>query len=141
MKKILLALLAALISLPLYAETPKPLALRGVMQGLSQHMQTLTGAIAREDWALVAKTAPLIAAHAQPNAAEHTRINAFLGANKDRFQTLDHKTHEAAHALLHAAQHKDGTAVISAFHAVQTGCYDCHREFRKPFVSHFYGKR
>jgi cytochrome c556 len=32
-------------------------------------------------------------------------------------------------------------AVIAAFQSVQTGCYGCHQEFRKPFVEHFYGAR
>jgi cytochrome c556 len=58
-----------------------------------------------------------------------------------KYQSHDHKTHEAAHALGQAAKSKDGVAVIAAFQSIQSGCYGCHREFRKPFVEHFYGVR
>ena len=58
-----------------------------------------------------------------------------------KYKSHDHKTHEAAHALAQAAKNKDGVATIAAFQSVQAGCYGCHREFRKPFVEHFYGVR
>lgn len=123
------------------AEPAKPLALRGIMQDLGRHMQTATLAIAREDWALVEKTAPLIASHPQPPLMEKTRILTFLGTDMGKYKSHDHKTHEAAHALGQAARNQDGVAVIAAFQSIQTGCYGCHREFRKPFVEHFYGVR
>jgi len=40
-----------------------------------------------------------------------------------------------------AANAKDGQGVILAFQKLQTSCYNCHSEFRKPFVEHFYGKK
>mgnify|MGYP000858714358 CR=1 FL=1 len=123
------------------AESAQPLAMRGIMQDLGRHMQTVTLAIAREDWALVEKTAPLIAQHPQPPLMEKTRILRFVGTNMGKYKSHDHKTHEAAHELAQAAKNKDGMAVIAAFQSVQTGCYGCHQEFRKPFVEHFYGAR
>jgi cytochrome c556 len=123
------------------AEPAQPLAMRGIMQDLGRHMQTVTLAIAREDWALVEKTAPLIASHPQPPLMEKTRILTFVGTDVGKYQSHDHKTHEAAHALGQAAKSKDGVAVIAAFQSIQSGCYGCHREFRKPFVEHFYGVR
>jgi cytochrome c556 len=123
------------------AESDQPLAMRGIMQDLGRHMQTVTLAIAREDWALVEKTAPLIAQHPQPPLMEKTRILRFVGTNMGKYKSHDHKTHEAAHELAQAAKNKDGMAVIAAFQSVQTGCYGCHQEFRKPFVEHFYGAR
>lgn len=121
------------------AEPAQPLALRGIMQDLGRHMQTVTLAIAREDWALVEKTAPLIAEHPQPPLMEKTRILGFVGTDMGKYKNHDRKTHEAAHALAQAAKNKDGMAVIAAFQSVQTGCHGCHREFRTPFVEHFYG--
>ena len=123
------------------AESDQPLAMRGIMQDLGRHMQTVTLAIAREDWALVEKTAPLIAQHPQPPLMEKTRILRFVGTDMGKYKSHDHKTHEAAHELAQAAKNKDGMAVIAAFQSVQTGCYGCHQEFRKPFVEHFYGAR
>ncbi|TSA23240.1 MAG: cytochrome C [Betaproteobacteria bacterium] len=123
------------------AEPAKPLALRGIMQDLGRHMQTITLAIAHEDWAGVEKTAPLIAAHPQSPLSEKTRILSFIGTNLGKFKAHDHKTHEAAHHLMHAAQHQDGPAVISAFQSLQSGCLGCHQEFRKPFIQHFYGAK
>jgi cytochrome c556 len=123
------------------AEPAQPLAMRGIMQDLGRHMQTVTLAIAREDWALVEKTAPLIAQHAQPPLMEKTRILRFVGTDMGKYKSHDHITHEAAHELAQAAKNKDGMAVIAAFQSVQTGCYGCHQEFRKPFVEHFYGAR
>jgi cytochrome c556 len=136
-----LTLLASGASASAGAEPAKPLSLRGIMQDLGRHMQTATLAIAREDWALVEKTAPLIASHPQPPLMEKTRILTFLGTDMGKYKSHDHKTHEAAHALGQAARNQDGVAVIAAFQSIQTGCYGCHREFRKPFVEHFYGVR
>ncbi len=123
------------------AEPAKPLALRGIMQDLGRHLQTITLGISREDWALVEKTAPLIAEHPQPPLMEKTRILAFVGTDVARYKSHDHKTHAAAHALGQAAKNQDGVAAIVAFQSIQTGCHGCHREFRKPFVEHFYGAR
>ena len=44
-----------------------------------------------------------------------------------------------AQAVGKAAKAKDGQGVILAFQKLQTSCYNCHSEFRKPFVEHFYG--
>ena len=123
------------------AEPAQPLAMRGIMQDLGRHMQAVTLAIAREDWALIEKTAPLIAQHPQPPLMEKTRILRFVGTDMGKYKSHDHKTHEAAHELAQAAKNKDGMAVIAAFQSVQTGCHGCHQEFRKPFVEHFYGAR
>ena len=124
------------------ANTPaEPMALRRVMTELGRHMQTLADGISREDWALVAKTAPLIADHPQPPAAEKVRIMGFFGAAMGKFKGHDEATHGAAQALGQAAASRDGLAVIGAFHKLQTSCYNCHREFRQPFLQHFYGER
>ncbi len=122
-------------------DAARPLELRRIMNELSRNMQLVTDAIAREDWALVEKTAPLIGRHPQPPAPEKARILAFVGSNVGRFKAHDEKTHEAAHALGEAAGRKDAQGAIAAFQALQTGCYNCHRDFRAAFVEHFYGKR
>ena len=49
------------------AEMAKPLALRSAMDKLGRDMQAVTGAISKEDWALVATLAPKIASHAELN--------------------------------------------------------------------------
>ena len=81
------------------AEPAQPLAMRGIMQNLGRHMQAITLAIAREDWALVEKTAPLIAQHPQPPLMEKTRILRFVGTDMGKYKSHDHKTHEAAHEI------------------------------------------
>ncbi|HOK10792.1 MAG TPA: hypothetical protein PK221_00860, partial [Ottowia sp.] len=43
------------------AQPEQPMALRGVMERLGRDMQAVTGAISKEDWALVAELAPRIA--------------------------------------------------------------------------------
>lgn len=123
------------------ATEDKPLELRKVMQELGKDMQLITGGISREDWALVAKTAPRIATHPQPPATEKMRIMAFMGADMGKFKGHDGKTHQAAHDLEHAAMQNDGNGVITAFATLQSSCLACHQAFRKPFVEHFYGKR
>lgn len=52
------------------AESAKPMALRGVMDKLGRDMQAITGAISKEEWAVVAELAPKIANHAEPPVAE-----------------------------------------------------------------------
>ena len=56
------------------AESAKPMALRGVMDKLGRDMQAITGAISKEEWAVVAELAPKIANHAEPPVAEKMRI-------------------------------------------------------------------
>lgn len=117
----------------------EPMALQKVMKDLGKNMQAVTDGISREDWALIEKTAPLIGDHPQPPLSEKMRIIGFVGSNMGKFKAYDGETHEAAEVLALAARNKDGHAVINAFQTLQTSCYNCHREFRKSFVKHFYG--
>lgn len=123
------------------AQDVKPLELQNIMKELGRNMQIVTDGISRGDWALIEKTAPLIADHPQPPLLEKTRIIGFIGSDMGKFKSHDGKTHEAANALGLAARNGDGLGVIAAFQTLQTSCYSCHREFRKPFVEHFYGAR
>ncbi len=119
----------------------KQLALRGIMKDLGANMQVITDGISREDWALIEKTAPLIAEHPQPPMSEKARIMSFAGSSMGKFKGYDEVTHEAALFLGEAAGKQDAQAVIAAYKELQTACYNCHRDFRKPFVEHFYGQR
>lgn len=133
------------ISAALFAITPtwaasadKPLALRGIMQELGENMQTVTDGISREDWALVAETAPAIADHSQPPAIEKMRILGFLGSDANAFRKHDKQVQQAALQLEKAAERQSGAAVIDAFATLQNRCLACHQEFREPFTAHFY---
>ena len=117
------------------------LALRGIMKDLGTNMQVITDGISREDWALIEKTAPLLADHPQPPMSEKARIMSFAGSSMGKFKGYDEVTHEAALSLREAAGKQDAQAVIAAFQALQTACYNCHRDFRKPFVEHFYERQ
>jgi cytochrome c556 len=122
-------------------QAAEPLVLQKVMKDLGNNMQTITDGISRGDWELVEKTAPLIADHPQPPMMEKMRIMSFMGTNMSKFKAHDGETHEQAQAVGKAAKAKDGQGVILAFQKLQTSCYNCHSEFRKPFVEHFYGKK
>lgn len=122
-----------------HAQAAEPLELQKVMKELGKNMQVITDGISRENWELVAKTAPMIVEHPQPPMSEKVRIMSFMGAKMSDFKAFDTKTHEAAHGLLHAAHEKDGQKVIDAFQKVQSACLSCHQTFRAPFVAHFYG--
>ena len=142
--KITLLLAISIIALPVASSTvnaAEPLMFQSVMRDLGKHMQTVTGAIAHEDWELVAKTAPLIAEHPQPPLTERMRIMSFIGSNMDKFKEFDTQTHEGAHEMEHAAIARNGVQVINAFQKVQTSCLQCHQAFRAPFVEHFYGNK
>lgn len=123
------------------AQAAEPLALQKVMKDLGKNMQTITDGISRGDWELVEKTAPLIADHPQPPMTEKMRIMSFMGTNMGKFKAYDGETHDQAQAVGKAAKAKDGPGVILAFQKLQTSCYNCHSEFRKPFVEHFNGKK
>ncbi|MDD2686703.1 MAG: cytochrome c [Gallionella sp.] len=139
-KQTILALALATIGLSAFhAQAAEPLELQKVMKDLGKNMQVITDGISREDWTLVAKTAPLIAAHPQPPVSEKMRIMKFMGSEMSKFKSFDGETHEAAHSLEHAAHEKDGHKVIAAFQQVQTTCLNCHQTFRGKFVEHFYG--
>lgn len=119
----------------------KPLALRKIMQDLGKNMQTITDGISREDWELVERIAPLVADHPQPPLSEKMRIVSFVGTNMGKFKSHDDEIHAQAQALGKSANVQDGHGVILGFQKLQTSCYNCHSEFRKPFVAHFYGKK
>lgn len=132
---------ASLISLTLFVpavQAAEAMEFQKMMQDLGRHMQSITEAIAHEDWEMVARTAPLIAVHAQPSLEEKTRIISFMGGDMPRFKALDMQAHEAAHELEHTAHEKDGEQVIAAFHKVQSSCLSCHQSFRAKFVAHFH---
>lgn len=137
-----LALVNAAVSVRAQAAAPsKPMALQLVMEKLGRDMQTLTGAISKEDWALVAQLAPKIARHAEPPLTEKMRILAWIGTDAGKFRGFDEQVHDAATAMGEAATRNDGQAVIAAFAKVQQSCLACHQSFREPFVKHFYEKR
>lgn len=123
------------------AEPAKPMALQSVMEKLGRDMQAVTGAISREDWALVARLAPGIARHPEPPLSEKARILAWLGTDSGKFRGFDGQVHEAAVAMGEAATLGDGQAVITNFAKVQQSCLACHQGFRKSFQEHFYEKR
>ena len=133
------SLIAFALSVP-HAQAAEPLELQKVMKELGRNMQVITDGISREDWELVAKTAPLIASHPQPPISEKMRIMSFMGTEMSKFKAFDGETHEAAHALEHVAHEKDGQKVIAAFQKVQSTCLNCHQAYRSKFVKHFYGK-
>lgn len=118
-----------------------PMALRKIMQDLGRHMQTITDGISRGDWALVETMASLVADHPQPPLGEKMRLLGFVGTSMDKFKSYDEATHAQALAVGQAAKVKDGQGVILAFQQLQTSCYNCHSEFRKPFVKHFYNQK
>ncbi len=139
-KKLIVA--TSLIGIALSAfqvQAAEPMELQKVMRELGRNMQIITEGISREDWELVAQTAPMIAEHPQPPLAEKTRIIGFMGGEMSKFKAFDMQTHEAAHDLMHAAHEKDGHKVIAAFQKVQSSCLNCHQTFRARFVEHFYG--
>lgn len=123
------------------AEPEQPMALRGVMQQLGRDMQAVTGAISKEDWAVVADLAPRIAQHEQPPAREKLRILGWLGSDAGKFRSLDGEVEQAATALGEAAGRADGPGVIAAFAKTQQSCLACHQEFRGSFIQHFYEQR
>ncbi|MFH2212645.1 MAG: cytochrome C [Pseudomonadota bacterium] len=123
------------------AQAAEPLALQQIMKDLGKNMQVITDGISRGDWELVEKTAPLIADHPTPPFSEKLRILGFVGTNMDKYKEYDGETHGHAQAVGKTAKAKDGRGVILAFEKLQTSCYNCHSEFRKSFVAHFYGKK
>ncbi len=116
------------------------LELRRIMRELNAGMQTVVDGISREDWALVAATAPKIANHREPEPAEKMKILAFIGAEIGEFKGRDEESHQAALAMEKAAQKRDGLAVVSSFGEVQKACLACHQTYRERFLAHFYSK-
>lgn len=138
-RRALIPLLVCVLFTVTPARAEEPLVLRQVMQALGSDMQLITGGIAREDWPLVAGTAPQIANHPQPPLSEKMRIIGFMGAEMSGFKALDGETHRAALELGVAADQQDGAKVINAFGKLQQTCLACHQRFRSGFVQHFYG--
>jgi cytochrome c556 len=123
------------------AHAAEPLALKKIMKDLGNHMQIITDGISREDWSLVEKTAAQIVDQPQPPLNEKVSLLGFMGAQMWKFKSYEGEKVDTALALGKAAKAKNGPGVILAFQKLQTSCYNCHSEFRKPFVAHFYGRK
>lgn len=111
--------------------------LRTFMLDMGNHMQVIADAISREDWTLVATTAPRLAERPKPSMAERVRLLAFLGTSAGEFRSYDKESRHAARALELAAMHGDGKASIAAFATLEASCLRCHRDFQKSFVEEF----
>ncbi|MBZ0088157.1 MAG: cytochrome C [Thermomonas sp.] len=123
------------------AEPTPRMVLQGVMAKLGRDMQAVTGAIAVEDWAAVARLAPGIARHPEPPLSEKLRILAWLGGDAGKFRAFDIQAHDAALAMGQAAQRGDGGAVIDAFARTQRACLGCHQGYRQRFIARFHDRR
>ncbi len=121
------------------AHAGEPLHLQAIMKEMGRAMQVITDGIAREDWALIAAAAPRISAHDQPPQDEKIRIITFMGPGMGQFKAFDTETGEAALSLEQAARRADAQQVIDSFRQVQTGCMNCHQQFRSKIKAHFYG--
>ncbi len=143
-KKALLAGVVILSSTQALAETEaklnEPFALQSIMRDIGTNMQSIVGAISREDWAQVEDSARLIADHPKPPLSERGKIAGFFKADMAQFKNYDGQTHKAASLLAEAADSKDGKTVISNFATLQNTCLACHQKFREDFQQHFYGK-
>jgi hypothetical protein len=105
--------------------------LRTMMRGMGRNVDVIANAISREDWARVARTAPLLVERPRPTMAEKLRLLGSLGTRAGAFRGYDKKTRQAVQALEQAARRGDGDATIAAFAALKRSCLDCHREFHK----------
>jgi cytochrome c556 len=119
----------------------EPLALKKIMKDLGNRMQIITDGISREDWSLVEKTAAQIVDQPQPTLNEKVSLLGFMGTQMWKFKAYEGEKVDTALALGNVAKAKDGPGVILAFQKLQTSCYNCHSEFRKPFVEYFYGRK
>lgn len=111
--------------------------LRTIMRDMGRNMQVIGDAIAREDWARVARTTALLVDRPQPSMSEKFRLLGFLGTNAAAFRGYDKQTRHAVQALERAAMRGDDKAVIAAFVRLEGSCLGCHRDFRKPFQEAF----
>ncbi len=118
-------------------ETP-PLALRKIMQDMDKNMHTMADAISQKDWPLVERIAPLIADHRQPPFIEKMRIMGFVGTSISKYKAYDGSVAEHAQAVGKAAKSNNVQGAELMFRTLQASCDNCHNEFQKPFVAHFY---
>lgn len=123
------------------AQAEEPMSLRTVMEKLGHDMEAVTGAISKEDWALITELAPKIANHAEPPMSEKVQILTWLGSDAGKFRSFDMQVQAAATEMGEAAKQADGQRVIEAFSKTQQSCLACHQNFRQPFVKRFYGER
>lgn len=119
----------------------EPLALQKIMKDMGKSMQDITDGISREDWEMVEAASALIADHPEPPLFEKVRILSFVGSNMSKYKTYNAEIHNHAQGVGKAAKAGDGTSAVLSFRNLQTSCYNCHNDFRKPFSEHFYGKK
>ena len=133
----LMAMIGAMTWADDSTDTP-PLALRKIMQDMDKNMHIMADAISQKDWPLVARIAPLIADHRQPPFIEKMRIMGFVGTHIGKYKAYDGSIYEHAQAVGKAAKSNDGHGAMLMFRKLQESCDNCHNEFQKSFVAHFY---
>jgi cytochrome c556 len=123
------------------AQAASHVVLHEIMEDLGRNMQAITDGISREEWSLVEKNTAQIVDQPQPPLNEKVRLLGFMGTQMWKFKAYEGEKVDAALALGKAAKAKDGPRVILAFKKLQTSCYNCHSEFRKPLVEYFSGSK
>lgn len=136
-----LMVLAAALFLGACAALPSgpAMSLRGIMRDMGRDAAAVADGLMREDYALVERAALKVAEHPQPAPEERVRIITWLGPRAGRFRGYDQEVHGHGQALAAAARQRQPKAALEAFHELQSACMACHLEFRRPYLTRFYG--
>jgi cytochrome c556 len=101
-----------------------------VMRGLMQDMQQVDRGIWYEQFGVIDSAASKIANHPKALVKERKAIAKTLGDQMSQFVEYDMVVHHHADSIAMAAQQKDMQEVVRHYQIVQTGCVNCHSDFR-----------
>ncbi len=125
--KTLLLLATLLLSSNTFANEPN---LQSLMATMGQKAQIIMTGIAYDNFDMIEDAASWVNDHAEPTA-DLQIIKEELGYQGFAFKMMDKAAHNAANAIIKAAQAKDMPEVAKQYGKMVKSCVRCHNAFRE----------
>lgn len=116
-------------------EQPETLPLVPMMQQLLKDVQQVDRGIYMEDYSIIKEGAARISDHPVMTPDDKELIKSTLGAEMQDFVEFDMIVHHHADSMRMAAGYKKMQEVLYHYRIVQSGCVDCHSNFRDQIMS------
>lgn len=116
-------------------EQSETLPLVPMMQQLLTDIQQVDRGIYMEDYSIIEEGAGRISDHPVMTPEDKELVKLTLGTKIQDFVDFDMIVHHHADSMRMAAVNEEMQEVLYHYRIVQSGCVDCHSNFRDPITS------
>lgn len=116
-------------------EQPDTLPLVPMMQQLLNDIQQVDRGIYMEDYSIIEEGAGRISDHPGMTPEDKELVKSTLGAEIQDFVEFDMIVHHHADSMRMAAVNEEMQKILYHYRIVQSGCVDCHSNFRDQITS------